>query len=226
MARTRTRAELVAEAKDRADMENSEHVSDTQWARYVNQSAAALYDEIADEFEGDFASTTSISTVAGTSTYSLGATFYRLASVPPYVSIGGSQRRLLPMDIDAVPSLLNAGNSGWSTGQLYYRLINDDKIQILPAPDGVYTLTVWFIPAFQDMSGDASTYDGRNGWEEWVVLDAAIKAIMKEEGDASGLVAERDAKLARLKARMRHKDSAPRRVRDVTRGDRYWPWEW
>jgi len=38
---------------------------------------------------------------------------------------------------------------------------------------------------------DATTFDGISGWEEFVIIDSAIKAQIKQEGDISGLVAER-----------------------------------
>lgn len=47
---------------------------------------------------------------------------------------------------------------------------------------------------------DAVTMDGIAGWEEYVIVDAAIKAAIKQENDYTGLVLQKEAMLARIDA--------------------------
>lgn len=55
------------------------------------------------------------------------------------------------------------------------------------------------------MLRDTDILDGVNGWEEYVTIDAAIKALRKEESDTSILMAEKAAMMKRIL------DSAPNR---------------
>lgn len=69
---------------------------------------------------------------------------------------------------------------------------------------------------------DATTFDGISGWEEYVVLDAAIKGVVKEESDPSALMAEKEAMRQRIMATAMGRDaSLPSRVSDTQSID-YW----
>lgn len=55
------------------------------------------------------------------------------------------------------------------------------------------------------------------GWEEYGVLDAAIKAVVKEESDPSALMAQKAQLMARIRGAAADRDSGePARVVDVT----------
>lgn len=219
MARTRTLAELRTEVRQRADMENSSHVGETELTRYINQSAARLYGRLVEKYEGDFIAGASLSTVAGTETYTINAAFYKLAAIPPVATVNGAQRRLTRWNPNDYARLSDTAYRG---SPVYYRLTVSDKISILPIPDAVYTILVPYIPAFTAMSGDSDTFDGRNGWEEWVVIDAAIKCLMKEEGNVQGLVSEREMLWADITSQHATKDAAsPDRVKDTER-EEWW----
>lgn len=47
---------------------------------------------------------------------------------------------------------------------------------------------------------DATTIDGIAGWEEYVIIDAAIKAIVKQEGDISSLAAQKMSMRERIES--------------------------
>jgi hypothetical protein len=227
VARTRTLAELRAEVRQRADMENSELVSDAEVNRYINQSIARLYGKIASMDEGDFVQTDNVPTTIGQYVYTLNADFFRLASVPPYVvqrPIAKVLKRFSPAD---KPRLLieTDGHDPWNsdTGSLYYRIAGGDTIEFLPTPTKVVTIAVSYIPASPVLDDDADTFDGRNGWDEWVVLDSAVKCLTKEESDVRALIAEREALWEEIKPQAQAKDLAePGRVRDVEGGGGFW----
>jgi hypothetical protein len=223
MARTRTLLELRDEVRQRADMENSELIADAELTRYINQSIARLHGKIAQAGEGDFEAQDNIPTTVGGFQFALNADFWRLAAVPPYLSIGGKAHFLRRFTPAERPHLLTAtdGADPWSDagGQLYYRLVDDDTIEFLPPATRVTTVTVTYVRAAPALAADADTYDGRNGWDEWVVLDAAVKCLMKEESDVRALIAERDALWEEIKPQAAAKDLVePDRVRDVEGG--------
>lgn len=71
----------------------------------------------------------------------------------------------------------------------------------------------------------AATVDGVNGWEEYLVVDAAIKALQKEESDVSVLLAQKALLQRRIESAATNRDAAePARVVDVTVTDVYGGW--
>lgn len=78
-----------------------------------------------------------------------------------------------------------------------------------------YLLAAW---------SDVTTLDGISGWEEYVVIDAAIKSNLKEETDITGLMAEKAAMMQRIIDSSSNRDaSLPSRVTDTQSIDLGWP---
>lgn len=227
MARTVRLDALRDRVRQRADVETALHVTDAEVTSYINESIAALHSMIVEAGEDDFLTSADISTVAGTETYSLttpAATFYKVEHVE--VQIDGIWTPLERWQFSERHLYENSSNGGWGwqAGKIAYRIVGRDNLRILPAPDGVYTVRLWYHAASVLLSADSDTYDGRDGWEEWVVLDAAIKIGVKEESDVGALVGEREKVELRIKPQARTKDRArPARVGDVGRVARD-PW--
>jgi hypothetical protein len=82
-----TLLQLKDRSRQRADMENSEFVTDAELTIYINGSIAELHDLLVASYGSDyFLSSTTFSTVAGTESYSLPADFYKLMGVDVQVS--------------------------------------------------------------------------------------------------------------------------------------------
>lgn len=65
--------------------------------------------------------------------------------------------------------------------------------------------------------------DGVNGWEEYIVVDAAMKCLQKEESDVSVLMAEKSALKQRIEAMASNRDAGkPERITDVNAQN--FPW--
>lgn len=215
MARTRTLPELRDEVRERADVENDPHVTDTEVDRHINQSIARLHSIAALACEDEYTTSAAIATVAGQEAYTVHASFFKLVSVDAMV--GGIVRPMRRWQFSERALYLNVNAWGLPSQPLAYRLVSGDTIRFLPVPDGVYAVTVWYIPASVVLTGSAS-YDGRDGFEEWVVVDAAIKCKLKSEEDVRDLVAERDRLMVDIQASLATKDQAlPDRIQD-TRG--------
>jgi len=72
-----------------------------------------------------------------------------------------------------------------------------------------------------NLTGSIVQVDGRtyNGWEEYVVVDAAIKCLNKEESDTSILFARKQALIDRIENMAANRDSGePEQVTDVSGG--------
>jgi hypothetical protein len=67
--------------------------------------------------------------------------------------------------------------------------------------------------------------DGVSGWLEYVITDAAIKAMQKEESDVSVLMAQKAALVARIIAAAENRDAGnPATVADVQFTSGAWPY--
>lgn len=71
---------------------------------------------------------------------------------------------------------------------------------------------------------DSTSLDGISGWEEYVVVDAAIKAMIKEESDPSALMSRKMELKQRVIDSAANRDaSLPSRVTDTSSIDLGWP---
>lgn len=71
---------------------------------------------------------------------------------------------------------------------------------------------------------DATTVDGVSGWEEYIIVDATLKAYGKEEDAPELIVAQKTAMVKRLQDMAANRDAAnPATVADVQWSDFWWP---
>jgi hypothetical protein len=104
-----------------------------------------------------------------------------------------------------------------------YRLVGT-KIMFSPLPKAGVALRLWYVPRFAGLVNDTDTFDGFGGWTEYVVTDAAIKALQKEESDVSVLMAQKQALIARIESAAENRDAAnPETVTD-SQAQNTWIW--
>ena len=163
MASLVTLAYLRKKAKQRADMENSSFLSDAEWNENINAAAKKLYD-ILTTFYVDYYFDTHTLTLNGTDdAYPLPDDFYKLLGVDRIVNgPTGEMISLKPYQFGERSSYLKPSDSGVSI-QLSY------------------------IPKMPEMAADSDTFDGINGWEQFIILDAAEVALAKEESDTTAI---------------------------------------
>jgi hypothetical protein len=83
-----------------------------------------------------------------------------------------------------------------------------------------------YVPVATVLVGDADTFDGVSGWEEYVVLDAAIKSLIKDDGfEKVGVLEGRKAAIAqRIAGLALERDSGQGgHVSDVLRSTNTYP---
>lgn len=214
MSRTARLDDLRNQVRQRADIENhTARFPNSELTSYLNQSWAELYELIISAGDEYYLSSNTITTSAGVDTYSLPADFYKLAGVD--IDVGGPQpipiRKFVFRERNRY-----LYNDGWSYGRpVSYRLWGSN-IRFTPRPSANYSVIVWYYPTQTDMSSDSDTIDGVQGWEEFVVLDAAVKCLAKDSRDASALVAQRETVRQRVLGNMQTRDtSEPDRATDV-----------
>lgn len=205
-------SELRAFVRQYADMTNSTFVTDSEINSYINSSGAELYDLIIQHYGDDyFMSSTTFNTVADTDAYNLPEDFYKLRGVEAQID-GGDYVSLERFNWNERNRYNNTGGvlTTMNTPALRYRL-RGSQVIFSPTPDAVIGIRLWYVPLFTELTVDSDELQDVNSWYEYVVVDAAIKCLRKEESDVSVLLAQKQM----LEERIRR--SAPNR--DAERAD-------
>jgi hypothetical protein len=177
-----------------ADMVNSTRATDAQITRLVNTHWAELYDRLVSCGPPDYyASTSTVTTVAGTIAYALPADFRSLIGL--FINNSSTRRR----ELRPLPEGLRAGYD---------------------APSGVVSLTLEYVPAPVTLALDADTVDGVSGWDELVVQLCARALLRRERRDVSAFDRAIEEARARVMANApKRAMDGPRFVNDVEAGE-------
>lgn len=217
MAQTVTLTQLINSVRLRADMVGNTFCDDTEITEYINKSIAELYDLLLTTTYADdyFVSSINI-TLTGASTYALTSAiplFYKLKGVD--IQDGAQWRSLKPFMFTERNRQRNASYAGL-IDQYRYRLVGGNLQFETNSPPPSGTIKVWYVPVATRLASGSDTFDGINAWEEYVIIDAAIKCLMKEESDVTGLVRMKQAQMERIMAAAPNRDAGePQRVTDV-----------
>jgi hypothetical protein len=230
MARLVTLSTLQTRVQQRCNVEfasNATIVSTAELTDMVNEGVAELYDLITlTDDQSYYLKSIVFNTNASTDTYAIGAgqaisvtDFYKLRGVD--VTFGQN------IVLTARPFMWSERNRykwypGWIYSQpIFYRLTGN-ALKFIPQPNGQFTCTMWYIPTAPLLVNAADTFDGIDGFEEFVVLAAAVKLLTKQEQTehAQVLAAERERTKDRVLGMAMHRDAEnPPRVQDVQIND-------
>lgn len=178
-------------AKQRADMVNSAFVTDAEWLTYINASYFALYGLLTEKFGDDYHAAIAEATTDGASErIELADDFFKLRGVD------------LKVDADRWVPLKP------------FTFAERSRFPLIP--EAGLTLRIHYVPRLPPLVNGTDVVDGVNGWEDYIVVDAARKALVKEESDASELNAELLRVTARIEHEAANRDAGmPARVSDV-----------
>lgn len=245
MATTMTLAELKTAVRQRADMVNSQFVTDNELKSYINQSYFELYDLLIQKYGDNYFSADPIEFATdgaslqfplpnGVLTFINGRTktggyvapaFYKLLGVDlKLANQSDSFVTIRPFNFSdrnryAVPNF----QSFYGVTNLRYRL-NGDYLWLTPTPAAGQQIQVWYVPRLTTLELDSDVADGISGWTEYIVCDAAIKCLQKEESDVSMPFAQKQALIARIESAAENRDAAnPSTVSDGQWSDLWWP---
>jgi len=219
---SQTLLEIRTQVRQRANMENSTFVTDSEFNRYINLSIAELYDMLSEKDSDYNISSNTFNLVSGTDAYSLPADFYRLRGVD--MNVDANNKITLKKFEFEDRNRFNSYPSLAANFDIRYRLRGN---QILFSPGeniSAQSITLWYIPLPTALSIDTDTLNGYNGWEEIVIVKSAIKALVKEEQDTSQLQLEYEQLKQRLDAAMDQRDSGqPSKIYDNQSPAGYYP---
>jgi hypothetical protein len=207
MALNVTLLQLRNQVRQRADMVYSTFVTNEEINTFINSAMTELYDKLVAASEDYFIKSASIVTDGVNDTFSLPSDFYKLNGVD--CSLNGIDQTMEKFVFEDRHKYL------YNTNLVRYRIIKN-SIVFKPKPSA-QTITIWYTPAVVLLSSDTDVFDGVNGWEDFIVCDATIKCLMKEESDVTILLAEKQGIEQRIDAMKKNRDQArPDRVTDVT----------
>ena len=204
MAKNVTLANLRTLARLEADFVNSQFFSDSDVNLLINRSADQFYNLVVASDEDYYRSSSTISLVSGTDSYTLPADFFKVARVR--AQIGSSP--------NFYEEILRFNDS------------ERDYYSISAATIPTMTVLLEYIPARADLVNDSDTMDFINGFDELVITDAAIKMKDREESDTNVLMTRKNELINQLEATIKDRDMAnPSVTTDVMKQhSRIAPW--
>lgn len=195
-------------AQQRADRVNSQFVTMPEWNSYINQSYFELYDLLVDVYEDYFVTGPTALTTDGSNIIAMPTDFYKLIGVDG--SAGSTSARVTLKKFDFISRnryiypQLTSSILGVFNPQ--YRLMGNN-IQMIPTPQAGQTIYIWYIPKLTQLLQDTDILKGISGWSEYVIVDAAIKALQKEESDVSVLAQQKMMLMKRIEDSSMNRDA-------------------
>lgn len=222
-------------SQQRADRVNSQFVTQTEWNSYINQSYFELYDLLTTVYEEYY--------IAPPATFLTNGTDFRYSlpdGIATFLDINNNPFVAQPFyKLEGVDLGISSANNAWvtiskftfadrntfvypnSSSTIYgvfnmkYRLMGN-IIEFIPTPSANQQIRLWYTPKMKELIQDTDIVDGISGWTEYIIVDAAIKALQKEESDVSTLIAQKQALLIRIQDSAMNRDAGqPDRISDV-----------
>lgn len=213
MADTLTLLQLRTRARERADQVNSTFVTDSELTGYINSSYQEFYDLLTNSVE-DYNISTSSFTIASGNTQAAPSDFYKVRGIddmtdPDYPTI------VKRFNWNERNDYNRRSDIAWKYSPVEYRIVGSN-LMFLPASQAQRPYKLWYVPICTLLVADGDTAAGINGWLEYVVIDAAIKMLIKEESDTKVLFRAKKEIIDRIEAMSIKRDqSLPEKISRV-----------
>lgn len=208
---------LRSRVRERADMPVAGFLADsaTSLDAFINEGVQRLHEKLVEAYGEEYASSSASLTCTGSaSDVALPSDFFKLYGVD--MPVGGVTRTLRPF-MRAERNALRYNAPSWDSVPKYSLV--GSYIRFLPIPPAC-TATIYYAPTTTLLATGTDTVNFPNGWERYVVLYAAIQALMKEESDVRDLRFELEKLERDLDAIKENRDAAfPRQVVDLELAD-------
>lgn len=188
-------------------MVGSSFVADAATGLYawVNEANQKLHGMLVEALGEEYVSSSApLTLVAGTSDYAVPTGFFKLYGID--MTIGSYIHALKPY-VRGERNVYRNANAGAAISVPRYSLVGSN-IRFYPTPQAVNTTSVLYAPEATVLTAGADTVNYPNGWERFIVLDAAIQCLAKEESDVRTLVAERAAVIREIEQAKEQRDLA------------------
>lgn len=188
---------------------------------YINRALGSLHRRLTTALPDQrFLASTTVTTEADVSTYSLPSAFDFLISVELLAE--GRRTWLLGYEMHERPQLVRTDVA--HNGIPFTYRLRGENIELLPVPQGEYEALLWYVPSATQLTGDAQVFDTISRLDDYLVAYASRLISIKDKNwdlrDACAQVlAELESEID-LIGRNRDRNSPPR-ITDVYLADRW-----
>lgn len=223
---------LQSRVLQRANLEGAtQFITPAELTDLINGSVAEWCDEVrGTTWNGTYSrSAMTFTTANGQQAYPLPLDFLSLISVDVFITPGSpvvtavayqeEQRNLFKN---------NPVMFGWGFAHPVYYQLQGPNISFIPLPLGTYQIQLNYIPTAPVLSDPDDMIDSINGWEEFIVLDAAIKCLIKAgESETIQLLTQRlSAQRERIRAMAARRDQQTAEQVHVVANRGFSDWDW
>lgn len=187
-----TLADLRQRCQEESDNVGSSFVQNSEWQRYINGSYTELYGLLIQSYGNDYY------VQAPTTGYT-----FTTDGINQFFALPTDMFKLLGVDA------LYGGQNQW-VALRPFAFGDRNKFSAInsPIPAAGQQIRLFYVPTLTQLAGDSSaTVDLVNGWEEYIVVDAAMKALAKEESDVSVFMSRKQSLVARINAEAENRDA-------------------
>lgn len=216
-----TLSELRLRSRQRADMESSEFVGDSEFNYYINSALRELHDILVQSYgENYYVKSATITTTPQQEEYAISSIvtdddFYKLKGLDAQLN-GDDFFTLQRFNFNERNRFQNFGTWDYlGLTNVRYQLLGSN-LRLSPAPDAEVLLRMWYIPSAQELTADTDIYDDINGYSDYIVASAARRALMKEESDVGELDGELQFLKRRIEEASQNRDAGkPESIEDI-----------
>lgn len=207
-----TLADLALRVRERADMTDSSFISDTRLYELITESHQKLHGMLVDALREEYAyELASFTTAEGQIDFAVPCCFYKLYGVD--MEINGRIVALKPFNRAERNRYRNLNGSA-SYPPMYS--LSGGNLKLFPVPPAGLTGEIIYAPEATRLTLSTDEVSYPNGWERFIVIDAAIQCLIKEESSVTALVAERQLIINEIADTKENRDLAnPQQVVDV-----------
>jgi hypothetical protein len=224
---TQTLADLVAAAQSESDCVNDPHITTTEWNTWINNGYFRLYNLLIQKFGDDyFTSQATITTDGVNNLFALPSDFYKGLLVECISGMGVAAGFPVTMR----PFMLREKNRYMFPNALVvapffprYRL-QGSSILFAPTPSNGLVINIWYAPKLGPLANPTDSATDLSGYLDMVVLNAAIKALLKQERDASSQMLRLRELMAEIDAAAANRNVGEPNTVVITEGEGFGPW--
>lgn len=230
-----TLGNMRLEVQQRSDLVNSFNITTQEWNSMISQSYKELYDILIQKFGNDYyiqipytwQTTGTIDPIYQAQVFALPNDFYKSMRVEVALNPSDPNSWITLKKFEAIQAnLWNYPNvyTFYGITNLRYRIWGSN-LQIVPISQAGQTIRMWYSPRPNQLINDADIIDGISGYEEYIIADTAIKALVKQESieQAQAFSLQKDALMKRIEQAAENRDvGTPETVSDSRRANFSW----
>ena len=214
-----TLVQLREMVRERSDQQSSDFITGPELTGYINNSYGELYDILVSRFEDYFVLPPLAFSITTGNTFPIPATLYKLRGVD--VSIDSKWATVYPFNFANRNKFNSTSRSILGRLGLNYRLVGN-LLYLLPEDRAAGQYQLWYTPRFTPLVADADILSDVLDFEEYIIVDSAIKCVIKEESDPQALMLLKQGLKKRIEEMASNRDEGmPQKVADINSNQMY-----